>query len=58
MDNMVWRAFAGNLLFQVPVEAMMTENDEIQSVRIGDYATVVSPTGNTDHENQVNVSCV
>jgi hypothetical protein len=34
---------------------MMTENDEIQSIHIGDYATVVSPVDNTVHENQVNV---
>jgi hypothetical protein len=47
----------GNVIFQVPVETLMTENDEIQSIQIGDYATVVSPTDITDHESQVNVYC-
>jgi hypothetical protein len=37
----------------VPVEAMMTENDEIQSIQIGDYATVVSPVDNKVNGNQV-----
>jgi hypothetical protein len=37
----------------VPVETLVTENDEIQSIHIGDYATVVSPTDSTDHETQV-----
>lgn len=32
---------------------MMTENDEIQSIQIGEYATVVSPIDNTVNENQV-----
>jgi len=45
------------VLFQVPVETLVTENDEIQSIHIGDYATVVSPTDSTDHETQVNIHC-
>lgn len=32
---------------------MMTENDEIQSIQIGEYATVVSPVDSTVNENQV-----
>jgi hypothetical protein len=44
-------------VFQVPVEAM-AENDEIQSIHIGDYATVVSQTGTSVQEDQVNVYCV
>jgi hypothetical protein len=42
----------------VPVETMMTENDEIQSIHIGDYATIVNPVDSTVHESQVNVLCV
>lgn len=34
---------------------MMTDNDEIQSIQIGDYATVVSPVDNVISENQVNI---
>jgi len=41
----------------VPVETLVTENDEIQSIHIGDYATVVSPTDSTDNETQVNSHC-
>jgi hypothetical protein len=44
-------------IFQVPVEAM-TENDEMPSVHIGNYATVVSQTGTSVQEDQVNVYCV
>lgn len=41
----------------MPVETLVTDNDEIQSIHIGDYATVVSPTDSTDHEAQVNIYC-
>jgi hypothetical protein len=41
----------------VPVEALMTENDEIQSIHIGDYATIVSPTDTSACEDQVYAHC-
>lgn len=37
---------------------MATGNDEIQSIHIGDYATVVSPVDSAVHENQVNVQVI
>lgn len=50
-DNAVQVPVAVETL-EVPVETLVTENDEIQSIHIGDYATVVSPTDSTDHETQ------
>ncbi|XP_069703199.1 uncharacterized protein [Periplaneta americana] len=37
---------------EVPVETVIAENDEIQSIQIGDYAAVVNPSGSSVHEHQ------